>query len=33
MTEPYHYAVIARALGIIDAEGPALTLDDPAARM
>jgi AraC family transcriptional regulator, regulatory protein of adaptative response / methylated-DNA-[protein]-cysteine methyltransferase len=35
MTEPqpYHYAVIARALGIIDAEGPALTLDTLAARM
>ena len=35
MTEnaPYHYAVIARALAIIDAEGPALTLDALAARM
>ena len=33
MTEPYHYAVIARALGIIDAEGPALTLDTLAQRM
>jgi AraC family transcriptional regulator, regulatory protein of adaptative response / methylated-DNA-[protein]-cysteine methyltransferase len=35
MTEnpPYHYAVIARALGIIDAEGPALTLDTLAAHM
>ena len=32
-TAPYHYAVIARALGIIDAEGPALTLDALAARM
>ncbi len=31
--QPYHYAVIARALGIIDAEGPALTLDALAARM
>ena len=29
----YHYAVIARALKIIDAAGPALTLDDLAARM
>ena len=33
MTEPYHYAVIARALDVIDAEGPALTLDTLAARM
>ena len=33
MTEPYHYAVIARALQIIDAEGPALTLDSLAAKM
>jgi AraC family transcriptional regulator of adaptative response/methylated-DNA-[protein]-cysteine methyltransferase len=33
MTEPYHYAVIARALDVIDAEGPTLTLDDLAARM
>ena len=33
MTEPYHYAVIARALSIIDAEGPALTLDALAQRM
>lgn len=33
MTEPYHYAVIARALDVIDAEGPALTLDALAARM
>lgn len=33
MTEPYHYAVIARALQIIDAEGPALTLEALAARM
>ena len=35
MTEnaPYHYAVIARALAVIDAEGPALTLDALAARM
>lgn len=30
---PYHYAVIARALQIIDAEGPALTLEGLAARM
>lgn len=29
----YHYAVIARALKIIDAAGPALTLDDLAAQM
>ena len=33
MTEPYHYAVIARALQIIDAEGPALTLEGLSARM
>ena len=31
--EPYHYAVIARALTVIDAEGPALTLETLAARM
>ena len=29
----YHYAVIARALDVIDAVGPSLTLDDLAARM
>ncbi|NTT85552.1 methylated-DNA--[protein]-cysteine S-methyltransferase [Tabrizicola fusiformis] len=29
----YHYAVIARALKIIDAGGPGLTLDDLAAQM
>ena len=29
----YHYAVIARALQVIDAAGPGLTLDDLAARM
>ncbi|WP_434614644.1 methylated-DNA--[protein]-cysteine S-methyltransferase [Tabrizicola sp. M-4] len=29
----YHYAVIARALKVIDEAGPALTLDDLAARM
>ena len=29
----YHYAVIARALRIIDEGGPGLTLDDLAARM
>ena len=33
MSEPYHYAVIARALAIIDAGGPALTLDGLAAQM
>ena len=33
MSEPYHYAVISRALQIIDAEGPTLTLDALAARM
>jgi AraC family transcriptional regulator of adaptative response/methylated-DNA-[protein]-cysteine methyltransferase len=31
--DPYHYAVIARALTLIDDGGPALTLDDLAARM
>ena len=31
--QPYHYAVIARALNIIDAEGPALTLDSLAQKM
>ena len=31
--ESYHYAVIARALAIIDAAGPALTLDTLAARL
>ncbi len=31
--EPYHHAVIGRALKIIDAEGPALSLDGLAARM
>lgn len=30
---PYHYAVIARALKIVDAGGPSLSLDDLAARM
>ncbi len=30
---PYHYAVIARALTIIDADGPGLTLDALAAKM
>lgn len=29
----YHYQVIGRALQVIDAEGPSLTLDDLAARM
>lgn len=29
----YHYAVIARALSVIDEGGPTLTLDDLAARM
>ena len=29
----YHYSVIARALKIIDAGGPGLTLDDLAAQM
>ena len=33
MTEPYHYAVIARALQIIDAEGPSLSLDALARKM
>ena len=33
MTEPYHYAVIARALHIIDAEGPSLSLDALARKM
>ena len=35
MTEPtpYHYTVIARALKIIDAGGPGLTLDELAAQM
>jgi AraC family transcriptional regulator, regulatory protein of adaptative response / methylated-DNA-[protein]-cysteine methyltransferase len=36
MTDPspaYHYGVIARALTVIDAEGPALTLNDLADRM
>jgi AraC family transcriptional regulator of adaptative response/methylated-DNA-[protein]-cysteine methyltransferase len=31
--DPYHYAVIARALQEIDAGGPAMTLDDLAGRM
>ena len=31
--QPYHYAVIARALEVIDAEGPSLSLDGLAARM
>ena len=31
--ESYHYAVIARALTVIDAEGPALTLETLAAKM
>ena len=31
--DPYHYTVIARALRIIDAEGPALTLETLALRM
>ena len=31
--DPYHYAVIARALRLIDDGGPALTLDDLASRM
>ena len=29
----YHYGVIARALDEIDSGGPAMTLDDLAARM
>ncbi len=32
-TSPYHYAVIARALAIIDDAGPSLTLDALAQRM
>ncbi len=32
-TSPYHYAVIARALAIIDDAGPTLTLDALAQRM
>jgi AraC family transcriptional regulator of adaptative response/methylated-DNA-[protein]-cysteine methyltransferase len=31
--DPYHYAVIARALHLIDEGGPTLTLDDLARRM
>ena len=31
--DPYHYGVIARALTVIDAEGPSLTLDGLAAHM
>jgi AraC family transcriptional regulator of adaptative response/methylated-DNA-[protein]-cysteine methyltransferase len=31
--DPYHYAVIARALRLIDDGGPSLTLDDLASRM
>jgi len=31
--DPYHYAVIARALQLIDEGGPTLTLDDLARRM
>jgi AraC family transcriptional regulator of adaptative response/methylated-DNA-[protein]-cysteine methyltransferase len=31
--DPYHYAVIARALRLIDDGGPTLTLDDLASRM
>ena len=31
--DPYHFAVIARALTIIDQSGPGLTLDDLAAKM
>jgi len=31
--ESYHYAVMARALKVIDAEGPALTLEGLASRM
>jgi len=31
--DPYHYAVIARALRLIDEGGPALTLDGLASRM
>ncbi len=33
MTDTYHYAVIKRALDVIDAGGPAMTLDDLAAQM
>lgn len=32
-TEPYHYQVIARALAVIDGEGPGLTLETLAVRM
>jgi AraC family transcriptional regulator of adaptative response/methylated-DNA-[protein]-cysteine methyltransferase len=31
--EGYHYRVMARALAVLDAEGPGLTLEDLAARM
>ena len=31
--DPYHYAVIARALALIDAGAPGMTLDDLAARL
>jgi AraC family transcriptional regulator of adaptative response/methylated-DNA-[protein]-cysteine methyltransferase len=31
--DPYHYAVIARALRLIDEGGPGMTLDDLAGRM
>ena len=31
--DPYHYAVIARALTVIDQSGPTLTLEDLAAKM
>ena len=33
LEEQYHYKVIARAIELIDAEGPGLSLDDLAARM
>lgn len=33
LSPPYHHAVIARALKIIDAGGPSLSLDDLAAEM
>jgi AraC family transcriptional regulator, regulatory protein of adaptative response / methylated-DNA-[protein]-cysteine methyltransferase len=33
LSPAYHYQVIARALQVIDAEAPALTLDDLAAKM
>ena len=33
LSPAYHYQVIARALQVIDAEGPALTLDDLATQM